>query len=184
MSSTSAPFGLRPAYHPSGVVRPTAYTILTGYASNILQNQPVRIATDGSIEAAAIGTRFIGVFQGVEYTDSNGRRQVSNKWVASQAATEIVAYVTLDPNIIYEIQSNAALVLTDIGKQYDYTAISAGSVTTGLSQLMLDVASSAANASLRVIGLASQPDNAWGDTYVIVQVEISEHQNVADVAAY
>lgn len=184
MSSTSAPFGLRPAYHPSGVVRPTAYTILTGYTSNILQNQPVRIASDGSIEAAAIGSRFIGVFQGVEYTDTNGRRQVSNKWVASLAATEIVAYVTLDPNIIYEIQSNAALNLTDIGKQYDYTAITAGSTTTGLSQLMLDVASSAANASLRVIGLGNAPDNAWGDTYVIVQVEISEHQNVADVAAY
>lgn len=188
MSSTSAPFGLRPAYHPSGVVRPTAYTITTGYASNILQNQPVKIVPsstgEGTIAAAAIGDRFIGVFQGVEYTDTNGRRQVSNKWVASVAATEIVAYVTLDPAIVYEIQSNAAMTVADIGKQYNYTAITAGSVTTGLSQLMLDVASADTNASLRVIGLANAPDNVWGDTYVIVQVQISEHQNVADVAAY
>ena len=35
-----------------------------------------------------------------------------------------------------------------------------------------------------VIGLTPGPNNAWGDTYVIVQVQISEHQNVADVADY
>lgn len=184
MSSVSQPFGLRPAYSPSGVVRPTAYTIITGYASNILQNQPVKIGTDGSIQAAAIGDRFIGTFQGVEFTDSNGRRSVSNKWTASLAATEIVAYVTLDPSMVYEIQSNAAIVLTDIGKQYDFTAISGGSTVTGLSGMMLDVASSAANASLRVIGISPGVDNTIGDTYIIVQVQISEHQNVADVAAY
>ena len=100
------------------------------------------------------------------------------------AATDIVAYVTLDPTIVYEIQSNAALNLTDIGKQYNTTTITAGSATTGLSAVMLDVSSSAANNSLRVIGIAPAVDNAWGDTYVIAQVQISEHQNVADVAAY
>lgn len=184
MSSTSQPFGLRPAYSPSGVVRPAAYTILTGYATNILQSQPVKIATDGSVQAAAIGDRFIGTFSGVEYTDSDGRRNVSNKWTASLAATEIVAYVTLDPSMVYEIQSDAAIVLTDIGKQYDFTTIGTGSTTTGLSAMMLNVASSAANASLRVINIAPGVDNVIGDTYVIVQVQISEHQMVADVAAF
>ena len=188
MSATSAPFGLRPDYHPSGVVRPTASTILTGYASNILQNQPVKIVPsstgEGTLAAAAIGDRFVGTFQGVEFTDSDGRRRVSNKWTASTVATEIVAYYTLDPTIVYEIQANATLDVTSVGKQYDFTTISAGSTTTGLSAMMLDAASAAANASLRVIGLTPGPDNAWGDTYPIVQVTISEHQNVADVAAY
>jgi len=188
MSSVSQPFGLRPVYSPSGVVRPTAYTILTGYASNILQNQPVKIVTsstgEGTIAAAAIGDRFIGTFQGVEFTDSDGRRRVSNKWTASLAATDIVAYVTLDPTIVYEIQSNAALAVTDIGKQYDFTTIGTGSTVVGISQMMLDVASAAANASFRLIGITPGPDNNWGDTYVIAQVQISEHQNVADVAAY
>jgi hypothetical protein len=188
MSSVSQPFGLRPVYSPSGVVRPTAYSILTGYASNILQNQPVKIVTsstgEGTIAAAAIGDRFIGTFQGVEFTDSDGRRRVSNKWTASLAATDIVAYVTLDPTIVYEIQSNAALAVTDIGKQYDFTTIGTGSTTVGISQMMLDVASAAANASFRLIGITPGPDNNWGDTYVIAQVQISEHQNVADVAAY
>jgi hypothetical protein len=186
MSTVSQPFGLRPSYSPSGVVRPTAYTIVTGYAANILQNQPVKIGTDGTIQAAAIGDRFIGTFQGVEFTDSDGRRRVSNKWTASQAGTEIVAYVTLDPTIVYEIQGNASLAVTDIGKQADFTAITAGSTVTGLSALMLDAATltDTGNASLRIIDLAPAPDNAFGDNFTIVQVQISEHQNVADRAAY
>ena len=183
MSSTSAPFGLRPALHQSGVVRPSAYTIVTGYTSGILQNQPIKIGANGYIEAAAINDRFIGTFQGVEYTDTLGKRIYSNQWIANTAATDIVAYTTEDPLITYEIQSNAALALTDIGKQYDFTTITAGSTTTGLSQLMLDVASSAANASLRLVNKASYINNDWGDTYVIAQVQIAEHQFVADVAA-
>lgn len=186
MSTTSQPFGLRPAYSPSGVVRPTAYAIATGYASNILQNQPVKIGTDGTIQAAAIGDRFIGTFQGVEFTDSDGRRRVSNKWTASTAATDIVAYVTLDPTIVYEIQANGSLAVTDIGKQADFTTITAGSTVTGLSALMLDTATltDIGNASLRIIDIAPGPDNAFGDSYTVVQVQIAEHQNVADRAAY
>lgn len=186
MSTVSQPFGLRPSYSPSGVLRPTAYAIATGYNANILQNQPVKIGTDGNVQAAAIGDRFIGTFQGVEFTDSDGRRRVSNKWTASQAGTDIVAYVTLDPTIVYEIQANGSIAVTDIGSQADFTTITAGSTTTGLSALMLDTATltNSGNASLRIIDLAPGPDNAFGDNYTIVQVQISEHQNVADRAAY
>ena len=186
MSTTSQPFGLRPAYSPMGVIRPTAYSILTGYSANILQNQPVKIGANGNIEAAAIGDRFIGTFQGVEFTDTDGRRRVSNKWTASTAATDIVAYVTLDPTIVYEIQANGSIAVSDIGSQADFTTITAGSTVTGLSALMLDTATltTSGNASLRIIDIAPGPDNAFGDAYTIVQVQISEHQNVADRAAY
>ena len=188
MSTVSAPFGLRPDYHPSGVIRPTAYTILSGYNANILLNQPVKIVPsstgEGTIAAAAIGDDFIGTFQGVEFTDSDGRRRVSNKWTAGQVGTDVVAYVTLDPAIVYEIQANGTLDVDSIGKQFDYTTITAGNTTVGISQLMLDTGSSAANAQLRVIGLTPGPDNAWGDNYPVVQVQISQHQNVADKAAY
>ena len=190
MSNTvNAPFGLRPVYSPSGVVRPTAFTIASGYAQNVFQNQPVRIAptttggeTEGNLVAAAVGASFIGVFQGVEFTDGDLRRRVSNRWLASTVATEIVAYATLDPTIVYEVQSDAALTVADIGKQYNLTAIS-GNTTTGLSTQALGVSTAAANASVRLIGVTPGPDNAFGDTFVIAQVQISEHQFVADVAA-
>lgn len=186
MSTTSQPFGLRPAYSPSGVLRPTAYAIVSGYTANILQNQPVKIGSDGNIEAAAIGDRLIGTFQGVEFTDGDGRRRVSNKWIASTVATEIVAYVTLDPTIVYEIQANGPIAVTDIGSQADYTVITGGSFTTGLSAMMLNTATltNSANAALRIIGIATGPDNAAGDNFTIVEVQVAEHQNVADRVAY
>jgi hypothetical protein len=164
------------------VVRPTAYSIATGYSSTIYQNQPVKLV-DGQLEDAAAGDRFIGTFQGVEWTDSDGRRRISNKWTAVTAGTDIVAYATLDPSIVYEIQSNAAMTVADIGAQYDFTAAS-GNATTGISSQMLGVSTVANNAGLRVIGITPGPNNAWGDTYVVVQVQVSEHQNVADVADY
>jgi hypothetical protein len=37
---------------------------------------------------------------------------------------------------------------------------------------------------MRIIDLAPAPDNNFGDNFTIVQVQVSEHQNVADRAAY
>lgn len=183
MPSTASPYGLIPVNHPSGVIRPFAMTIASGYAANVFQNQPVKIDADGTLVVAAAGDTFIGTFQGVEWTDSDQRRRISNKWTTGTVGTEVVAYVTIDQTITYQIQSNAALAIADIGKQYDFSA-AAGNTTTGLSSQSLNVASSAANAGLRLIGIVSGPDNNWGDTYVNALVQISEHQNTANVAAY
>ncbi len=188
MSTTSKPFGVTPAYHPSGVVRPTAFTIRSTYGSNILQNQVVRIVPsstgEGTLEAATIDQAFIGVFQGVEFTDGDGRRRVSNKWLANTVGTDIVAYATLDPTIVYNVQANGSLDVNSIGKQFDLVSVSAGDTTTGLSQAVLDTGSAATNAAFRVIGITPGPDNAFGDNFTIVQVQISEHQMVADKNAF
>lgn len=184
MSNTiSAPFGLQPIYHSSGYVRPQQMTMTDNYANTILQYQPVKIVA-GVVAPAAITDAFVGTFMGVEFTDSDGRRRVSNKWVGGNIGTNIIAYITLDPLIVYQIQSNAAINVDDIGEQFDFTTVTAGSLTTGLSAVMLDASSSAANAQMRLIGITPGPDNAFGDTYVICQVEISKHQNVATIAAY
>ncbi len=186
MASVSRPFGLRPAYSPSGVLRPAAYTILSTYAANILDSQPVKLGTNGTIEAAAAGERFIGTFCGVEYTNTQGRRVVDNKWISGTVGTDIVAYVTLDPSMVYEIQANGSIALTNIGNQADFTTAGTGSTVTGLSTMMLDTATLTDSASqgLRIIGIAPGPDNAAGDAFTVVQVQISEHQNVADRVAY
>lgn len=186
MSSTSAPFGLRPAYHPSGIIRPTALTIETGYNANILQFQPVKLDTDGFVEAAGASDPIIGTFMGVEFTDADGRRRVSNKWTASTAATDIVAYVTLDPAIVYEIQANGSVSVTNIGNQADFAAVDSGNVTTGLSFAQLDRSGfvTSGNKVMRVIAIAPEVGNVAGDSFTIVQVQISEHQYVADKAAF
>ena len=123
---------------------------------------------------------------GVEFTDTDGRRRVSNKWTASTSATDIVAYVTTDPAIVYEIQGSSSLNITNIGNQSDFANVTAGSTTTGLSQAEFDVAGiqTSGNRVLRIVNLAPDVGNAWGDAYTIVQVQISLHQFVTDKAAF
>jgi len=186
MSDTSAPFGLRAIRHPSGVIRPNAGTLASGLASNLYQGSPVALDTNGLLTLAAAGSRIVGAFQGVEYTPVDGRRRVGNMWPTGTVATEIVAYYTQDPDIVYEIQGNASLTLAAIGQQYDWSTNGSanGNTTTGLSTVSLDVASAAANAGLQVIGIGKGIDNAAGDAFTVVEVRISEHQLRADVAGF
>jgi hypothetical protein len=182
MSAVASPFGLKPAFHPSGTIRQTHGTILSGFATSIFQYSPVAILADGSIGVAAAGARAVGAFMGVEFTGTDGRRRVGNTWEALTVATEIVAYYTEDPLITYEIQANAPFVLLNMGNQFNWSAL-AGNATTGLSSVSLDIASAGANAGLRAVGVNPAPDNVIGDAFTIVQVQISEHQYVADIAA-
>lgn len=183
MSAAAAPFGLRAALHPSGVIRPQQGAIETAYATTIYQGYPVIIDANGFVTAAAAGARAMGVFGGVEYTDVNGIRRYNNRWIAGTVATDIVAWFTQDPGIQYEIQANATLTRAAIGQQYDWSAL-AGSAITGLASVSLNVASAAANAGLQVVGLNPGPDNDWGDLFPVVLVRVSEHQLVADVAGF
>jgi len=185
MSSTNAPFGLRPAFHPSGLDRAVALAdgILSGYSTDILKGQPVKMDTSGQIQVAAAGDSFLGAFAGVEWTDTTGRRRISNYWPASTAYTtgSCVAYFYSDPNIVYEIQAAGSLAQSSIGAEADLSNTTAGSTTTGLSQATLSTTlqGSGGSAQMRIINLAPYPDNAWGDSYTIVQATISEHQYTA-----
>lgn len=189
MSSISAPFGLRPSFHGGGgLIRPVAGTIASGYNTNIFMGSPVGYIADGSIAMAAAGGTGVagacGAFAGVEYTPADGRRRVGNTWPANQVATDIVAYFTVDPMITYDIQCSGTLTQAAIGGQFDWSTNGSanGNTTTGISTVALNIGSGAANAGLRVVGLTPGPDNAWGDAFPVVQVQLSEHQFVAPVA--
>lgn len=182
MSSVASPFGLKPAFHPSGIIRQSHSTIASGFGTSIFQYSPVRVAADGTIEDAAAGESAVGVFMGVEFTRTDGRRAVANFWEANTVATEIVVYYTEDSLIVYEIQADGAIAQLRFGEQMNWSALG-GNATTGLSNQSLDIASSAANAGLRIVGVNPAADNVIGDAFTIVQVQISEHQYVADVAA-
>ena len=182
MSSTNAPFGLRPAFHPSGLDRATALAdgITSAFASAILKGQPVKYVTGGVIQPAAAGDSFVGGFAGVEFTDTTGRRRVSNNWPASTAyeTGSCVAYFYADPQIVYEIQADGSLAQTSIGDEADLSATTAGSTTTGLSQCTLSTTLVGAgnSAQMRIVNLAPYPGNAWGDSFTIVRATIAEFQ--------
>lgn len=177
MSTVASPFGLKPAWHPSGVIRQQQGTIISGLASNIFQFSPVRWAdaTGGIVPAVAGATNVLGVFMGVEFTGTDGRRRVANFWESGQVGTEIVAYFTMDPQIVYEIQAEGSVIQANIGDMADYNAL-AGNTTTGLSSVSLDSSGlSAAAAQLRVVGVNPAADNVLGDAFTIVEVMIAEH---------
>ena len=199
MSTTSAPFGLRPAFHPSGLDRAQALAggIVSGYSNNILKGQPVvystaALTTGGSTNgtlttATAPGSGsassypWVGAFSGVEWTDVTGRRRVSNYWPANTAyqAGSCVAYFYNDINIVYEIQADATMAQTAIGNEYPFSNIAAGSTTTGLSQCTLNAGGAVGNGvqgQLRVVDIAPYPGNDWGDLFPIVRVVVSQSQ--------
>ena len=194
MSSTSAPFGMRPAFHPSGLDRAQALAggIASAYGSDILKGQPVKYS-NGSIVIAGAGDAFVGAFDGVEWTDTTGRRRVSNYWPASTAyqTGSCIAYFYQDPQIVYEIQADGSIAQTAIGDQANLSNTTAGSNVTGLSQCTLSasLAGAEAQAQMRIVDLAPYPGNAWGDSYTIVRATVAKHQfaeiyTAANTAAY
>jgi hypothetical protein len=190
MSAIYAPFGLRPAFHPSGLDRAVALAggIASGYSTGILKGQPVALNTSGIIIAATAGSAYQGAFAGHEYTDTTGRRQISNQWVANTAyqTGSQVTYYYSDPLIVYEIQANGTLAQTSIGDQANFASITAGSTTTGLSQCMISTSlvGSGAVGDMRIIGLGNGVDNAWDDAFTVVQVQVSRSQYVATINAF
>jgi len=198
MSATSAPFGLRPAFHPSGLDRAwalangiqavsTSGNVSAGYATTIFKGQPVKMDTGGYIVVAAAGDAFLGAFAGVEWTDSTGRRRVSNYWPANESfqVGSVVAYYYQDPQIVYEIQAAGSLAQTAVGDMADLSNTTAGSTTTGLSACTLSTSLAGAgnSAQKQIIDIAPYPDNAWGDAYTIVRCRINESQYNASVNA-
>lgn len=189
MSATSAPFGLRPAFHPSGLDRAQALAggIPTGYSSDILKGQAVLyVAGSGVIEPVnATGDALSGAFAGVEWTDTTGRRRVSNYWPANTAyqTGSCVAYFYNDPNIVYEIQADGSVAQTAVGLDANLSNFAAGSNVTGLSQATLNhtVLSTGTQGQVQVLDIAPYPGNNWGDDYTIVRVQVARRQIAAVV---
>jgi hypothetical protein len=193
MSATSAPFGMRPAFHPSGLDRAQALAggITSGYSSNILKGQPVKyVASSGTIAPVTSTEAFSGCFAGVEWTDTTGRRRVSNYWPANTAynAGSCVAYFYNDPNIVYEIQADGSVAQTAIGNEANFTSanLAAGSTTTGLSQATLSASlvGNGVQGQMRIVDIAPYVDNAWGDAYTIVRAVVSNTQMFGAFTAF
>lgn len=180
MSSTNAPFGFRAAYSPSGTIREMAGTIASGYNTDIYTGQPVKMGSDGTIQVAAAGEALIGTFAGCQYLPSGAQRPVvSPSWPANTGATQIVAFYTMDPYLVYEIQADGSITQAEVGQQADFTNV-ANSNGLGYSTCTMDAAThDLGNYQLRIVGIANGINNAPGDAYTVVQVQIADHQYVA-----
>ena len=182
MTSVAAPFGFRPAYHPSGLDRGTKRTIASGYAVALYKGVPVLMLTTGVIAQATVAADFKGIFAGVEYVDPSGKPTYSNFWPANQIATNIVAYVWEDPAIVYETQANGPVPQSAIGDQADVFNVANGNNLTGQSTCSLNatLAGAGAQGQFRIVGIPNYLDNTPGDLFTVVQVQVARDQFVAN----
>jgi hypothetical protein len=216
MSSTFQPFGLKPAYHPSGLDRAVPFagtnsyvTGVSGYSApyslssgqSFWQYQPLAITSSGQLTIAnqtASSGKVYGVFDGVEYTNSDGRRSVAKyaSKLTLDASTNIVFWIFADPAIVYEAQINGSATASAIGTEYNFDtttnyttadgyAIGNGGAGFSTTALLATAVGSTNQGQVRVVGLGREVaypagnTNAWGDAYTIVQVQICNNQFAA-----
>lgn len=192
MSAVNAPFGFRPVFHPSGIIRPRSLKagIASGFGTAILQGQPVLLTTAGVLNpVTANNVDFVGVFAGVEYTPTGGqRRVVSNYWPASATydTGTCIAYFYDDPWLVYEAQADGSVAQTAIGDQTNITNFSNGSTVTGLSQATVSstLVGVGVQGQWRVLDQGLGVDNDWGDAFTVLRLQIARHQYVTSKVAF
>ena len=185
MANNDAAFGMKPVKmiggspSPGGVSR---YRIAANYDTAIFQGDMVAQVTGGGVEVHADGgtVPIVGVFNGCQYTDpTTGEQKYSNYYPASTNASDIIAFVIDDPNVVFEIQCNAAFPIADLLGNFDIVYTSSGSTVTGISGAELNVSDGATTATLSVkaIDITEDPDNDdvssdATNVYVVIQNHI------------
>ena len=169
MANKDASFGCKPVRMMGGAPYSggqSRYRIASGATTPIFQGDLVTQLTAGVLgRHAASGTvPVVGVFNGVSYTDpTSGEQTFKNHYPGSIAASDIVANVIDDPNVVFEIQSDEAFPVADLFGNFDIVEQSTvGSTLSGKSNTELDTSTGATTATLplKAIDISQDPDNS------------------------
>jgi len=156
MSSTSAPFGLRPVGTTGGEYTGgfRQYPILSSYSTRICYGDVVKLNDDGSTvtiqkDTGTSAATPIGIFLGCRFIDvSTSQLTFSQQW-SGAAHTEGMAYVADDPNILFAVQADGTVNDDDIGANVELEQ-TASSSTFGMSRVSIDISTTAVTAALPV----------------------------------
>ena len=163
MANKDAAFGLR-AIGKVGQNRDNQGLSEYSIAANstaIYQNDPVKALATGYIGVAGAGGNLLGSLNGVFYTDSsNSKPTWANHLAASNAATDIVGFVSDDPYERFEIQSSTTLPIEDINLNADLATYVARSSPNYISKVEVDTGTMVSTAAqIRVIGVTKDDEN-------------------------
>jgi hypothetical protein len=130
----------------------------------------VVIAETGTSNVAATGV--VGIFMGCSYTDPNLKYKVFKQyWPSGTVATDAVAYVVDDPDVVMQGQAGGAITQADLGANIAL-GTSSGNVDTGNSTTPLgSSASQTATLPLRIVGFVDAPGSEVGDAYTDILVK-------------
>jgi len=169
MANKDAAFGCKPVRMMGGAPYSggqSRYRIASGATTPIYQGDLVTQLTAGVLgRHAATGTvPIIGVFNGVQYTDPTTSEQVfKNYYPGSISASDIVANIVDDPNVVFEVQADAAFPVADLFGNFDIVDGSpVGDTKSGRSNTELDVTTGATTATLplKAIDISQDPLNS------------------------
>ena len=184
MANKDAAFGMKPVRMIGGAPDTggqSRYRIAANYGTSIFQGDMVAQVTGGTVEIHADGgtVPVVGVFNGCMYTDPTSGEQVfSNYYPASTNASDLIAFIIDDENVVYEIQADDTFPVTDLFGNFDIVYTSAGSTSTGISGAELDVTTGATttNLPIKAIDISEDPNNSdtgAANTNVLVVIQNS-----------
>jgi hypothetical protein len=184
MANVVEKYGLRPVRKLDGspfINAQNRYRIAANYGTAIYQGDLVKPVTGGGIERAVANTSdlVVGVFNGVFYTDPTTQKPTwKNYYPGTVNASDIVATVIDDPNVVYSIDSDGAFAVADIFKNFAITTAT-GNTLTGISEVQLDYSVSGLTVSgtvLQAIDVSQDTQNSTaGSANVDVLVRINNH---------
>tara|TARA_B100001057_G_scaffold482021_1_gene556765 strand:- start:498 stop:1076 length:579 start_codon:yes stop_codon:yes gene_type:complete len=166
MANVSEKYGLRPVRKIDGspfINAQNRYRIASNYGTAIFQGDLVIAVNDGTIarHTANNASPVIGVFNGVFYTDPTTQKPTfKNYYPGSIVASDIIANVIDDPNVVYKIDSDGAFAVADIFKNFSVTNVT-GNTQTGISKVQLDYSVSGTTGTfvIQAIDISQDPDN-------------------------
>ena len=175
MSTTATPYGFRPVGLLGGgdwsnSIRHIKMT--NSYGTSIFYGDVVKVVSTGTVEKDSGTTTMtpVGIFVGCSCTDPGSSQPTySQMWTASTSATDIMAYVVDDPNVVFQAQGDATIAQTGLGNNVAVVQ-TAGSTSIGTSKNAIDSSTIAATKTLpvRILGFIDGPNSSVGDTYTDV----------------
>ena len=193
MATTATPYGFKPLNHVGGTPYAGAVRhikIASGFGTNIFNGSIVNIVAAGTIEVVTdIGSNadqfpagVIGVFVGCTYTDPTSKNKTfSNHWPTGTVASDAMAYVVDDPQVLFQVQADATVAQTALGANAPLAAVqstSTGDTTSGVSNTALDADEvTTATVAFRIVDFVESPDSTVGDAFtdLIVKFNAGQH---------
>ena len=189
MASSATPYGLKAVNLIGG--QPYAGStrqikIASGYGTNIFNGSIVAIVAGGTIEIVTTNgdnsTGFpagtIGVFVGCTYTDPNtGNITFNQYWPASTVASDAMAYIVDDPDVVFQVQADGAVTQADLGQNVKLAAVqstSTGDTTTGNSTTAVSATTASTSGfAFRIVDFVDAPGSTIGDAYTDLLVKFN-----------
>ena len=181
MATTAAPYGARPINTTSASGSYTGKVqhikIASAYDTAIFYGDFVKLVTAGTVEkdAGTAALTPIGVFMGCKYTDSTSKQMTFNQqWPADMAASDAVAYVVTDPEVLFRMQSDETVAQAALGANASVVQ-TAGSTSIGNSKCAFDGSTVATTNTfpVKVVDFVDGPTSTVGDTYTDVIVKFN-----------